>query len=350
MLGVAGCEFPVSSSKYHVVETETPAGTEGERSPELDADVQRLVDTFAGGDTRCARSFANACAVALAECGAHAECIEYAECMRERANPTSETTCSDDHQTSLDDSWHFELLRHCWATRYAECKLGNDFSCTGEYGPASGERTNVEIRQQLLVRGAENTQAKFSVAFCQEWTDCTEPALETTSDATTGLYDATLAVGGKNFGVGNDWNGYRLIRGMDIPDSIVAANVPIWGRRLEITRLLDDTQVSLLAAFFGIDATRSVFVQIVDCQSDPAAGITFDVPTSPTATVGYVDEAGNQVSGPTVASGAAGITDYDPEQPQTIRALRGGEVIATWNGDVSAGTPRYLRLHPVGKQ
>ena len=350
--GVAGCEFPVSSSKYYVAESESSAGRACSGSSggvELDRAVQALVRAFARDDQACAAAFADSCAGALAECGARAGCAEYGVCMRERATPTAETTCSDDGGTSIEDSWRFELLRHCWATRYAECSIGHDFACAGAYGPPSGERTTVEVRQQLLLRGAENAPSDFTVAFCPEWSDCSEPVAEAAADAATGLYDVSLPVGGKNFGVGNDWNGYRLIRGGSVPDSIVAANVPLWGRRVEITRLLDTTQVSLLSALFGVDALRSAFVQIVDCQSDPAPGISFEVPSSPAASVGYVNEAGSRVEGPTVSSGAAGISDYDPDEPQTIRALRGDELVAVWEGELSAGKVRYLRLHPQGR-
>jgi hypothetical protein len=270
--------------------------------------------------------------------------------MRERADPAAETTCSDEASTSLDDSWRFELVRHCWATRYAECDIGRDFACAGMYGPPSGERSAVEVRQQILLSGAENARNDFSVAFCEEWSDCSAPVLEVVTDRSTGIYDAAIPVGGKNFGVGNDWRGYRLIRGAGIPDSVVGANVPIWGRRLEITRVLDSEQVAGLAEWFGVDALRSVFVQVVDCKSDPAPGITFEVSTSESEVVSYVADSGVPVEGPTVASGAAGITGYDTEQPHTIWAMRGQQVVATWSGELSAGMPRYLRLHPGRKQ
>ncbi|HEY3495113.1 MAG TPA: hypothetical protein VGK73_10525 [Polyangiaceae bacterium] len=349
--GSAGCEFPVSSSKYYVAEGESSAGrADGANDGvELDHAVQALVRAFAGDDEACATAFADSCARPLAECGARSGCAEYGVCMRERATPTAETTCSDHGRTSIEDSWRFELLRHCWATRYAECNIGYDFSCVGAYGPPSGDRTAVEVRQQLLIRGTENAPSDFTVAFCPEWSDCSEPVVEVVADAATGLYDVSLPVGGKNAGVGNDWNGYRLIRGGSIPDSVIAANVPLWGRRVEITRLLDTSQVTLLAAVFGVDALRSAFVQVVDCQSDPAPGISFEVPSSPAASVGYVNEEGARVEGPTVSSGAAGISDYDSGEPQTIRALRGDELVAVWDGELSAGKVRYLRLHPRGR-
>jgi hypothetical protein len=250
----------------------------------------------------------------------------------------------------MEDSWKFELVRHCWATRYAECELGRNFDCVGGYGPPTGERTQVSVRQQLLLRGAEGARSDFRVAFCTEWSDCSLPLLEVDTDETTGLYDALLPIGGKNAGLGNHWQGFRLVRGANIPESVIATNVPIWGRRVEITRLLDSAQVETLFLWFGVRAERSAFVQIVDCHSDPAPGISFDVSTSATATIGYVDDIGNRVEGTTVASGAAGISDYDPEEPQTIRALRNGEPVASWTGELSAGRPRYIRLHPAGSR
>lgn len=349
VVGTLGCDFPISSSKYKLGGIEA-SGTlgDGRGFEELEPEVLRLVRAFVPADERCATVFAEACAEALTDCAASEACLDYGVCMRERADPTAETTCSDDGRTSIEDSWRFELVRHCWASRYAECDVGRNFECVGAYGPPSGERTKVEIRQQILVRGIESEQSAFTVSFCSEWTDCSQPVAEVFTNRLTGVYDATLSVGGKNFGVGNEWRGYRLVRGAEIPDSVVVANLPFWGRRVEITRLLSASQASALSAWYAIDVERSVFVQVVDCLSDPAPGIWLEMPTSPTARVGYVDDDGYITEGSTVATGAAGISDYDPEKPQTIRALREGRIVATWSGELSSGKPRYLRLHPVG--
>jgi hypothetical protein len=343
-----GCDFPIASSKYSV-EPRSDAQTPGDWAEGVDPNVLTLVEAFARDQGACASAFANACAAALAECGASSACVDYGRCVRERADPTADTTCSDDYATTVEDSWRFELVRHCWATRYAECDLGRNFDCVGAYGPPSGERKEVAVRQQVLVRGAESSSSDFAVSFCPEWSDCSSPVVQVETDRTTGLYDVVLPVGGKNFGVGNDWRGYRLIRGREIPDSVVASNTPFWGRRVEITRLLSLEQADGLSAWYGIDARQSVFVQIVDCRSDPAPGVSFELPLSAKSTVGYVNELGAKVPGPTVASGAAGVSDYDPSKPQTILAVREGETIASWNGEVSAGMPRYLRLYPRGR-
>lgn len=347
--GMLACDFPISSSKYSVADGDVPDDLGG--APGVggaDPRVQTLVRAFAREDDRCATAFGDACAAALAACGESAGCLDYGLCMRERAEPTAETTCSDDGLTSIEDSWKFELVRHCWASRYAECDLGRNFTCVGVYGPPRGDRTGAAVRQQILVRGLESEQSDFTVSFCAEWTDCSTPVAEVAADPATGVYDATLPIGGKNFGAGNEWRGYRLVRGPEIPDSVVSANIPFWGRRLEITRLLSTVQTRALSVWYGMDAERSVFVQVVDCLSDPAPGIVFEVPTSASSSVGYVDEDGNSVDGATVATGAAGITRYDPAEPQTIEALRDGDVIATWSGELAAGMPRYLRLHPRG--
>lgn len=348
VVALLGCDFPISSSKYELgVEASSVPG-EAPGIEDLEPQTFQLVRAFAPDDDRCAAAFVEACGEALRDCSASAGCLDYGSCMRARADPTAETTCSDDGQTSIEDSWKFELVRHCWASRYAECDLGRNFECVDVYGPPSSERTKAEIRQQILVRGIETEQSAFTVSFCAEWTDCATPVSEVSTNRLTGVYDATLPVGGKNFGVGNEWRGYRLVRGAEIPDSVVLANLPIWGRRVEITRLLSVAQASALSTWYAIDAERSVFVQIVDCLSDPAPGVEFEMPTSPSARVGYVDDDGYIRQGSTVATGAAGISDYDPAQPQTIRAVREGRTVATWSGELSAGMPRYLRLHPLG--
>lgn len=347
-----GCDFPISSSKYSTAPPEANAGTADDSHPTaaegLDPSEQRLVRAFAGEGEQCARAFREACSVPLSDCAASSACVDYGTCMRERADPTAETTCSDAGQTSIEDSWKFELLRHCWASRYAECPIGKNFECVGRYGPPSGERSASEVRQQILVRGTESAPSNFSISFCAEWTDCATPILEVAADRATGVYDATLPVGGKNFGAGNEWRGYRLVRGEAIPDSIVLANIPIWGRRVEITRLLSAAQASALSIWYSMEVESSVFVQVVDCNSDPAPGVSFELPTSPTATAVYVDDDGLAVAGATVATGAAGISGYDPAEPLTIHAVRGGELVAIWSGELSAGMPRYLRLHPLG--
>ena len=306
-----------------------------------------MVRAFAPEDERCATVFAEACAEALTDCAASAGCLDYGSCMRERADPTAETTCSDGGRTSIEDSWRFELVRHCWASRYAECDIGRNFQCVGAYGPPSGERTTSEVRQQILVRGIESEQSAFTVSFCAEWTDCSTPVTEVSTNRLTGVYDATLTVGGKNFGVGNEWRGYasfaaRRFRTASSPPTFrsgAARGDHASAQRGPSKRAF---------AWYGMDAERSVFLQIVDCQSDPAPGVSFAMPTTATARVGYVDDDGYIMEGSTVATGAAGISDYDPEKPQTIRAIREGRIVATWSGELSAGKPRYLRLHPVG--
>lgn len=359
------CDFPISGSKYRIDDggTAFSSGAEGAAKDrgdvhaaggngleQLDSHTRAIVQAFARDDEECATAFVAACTDALTNCAASSGCVDYSICMRERAAPSAETTCSDDGDTSLEDSWRFELVRHCWASRYAECDLGRNFECVGDYGPPSGERVVAEVRQQVLVRGAEGAGSEFTISFCPEWSDCSEPVVQVATNRVTGVYDATLPVGGKNFGVGNEWRGYRLVRGPDIPDSIVAANIPIWGRRVEITRVLSTQQVGAFSFWYEADIKSSVMVQIVDCLADPAPGISFELPTSATAIINYVDGDGSRVPDQTVASGAAGISGYDPEELQTISAMRDGEIVATWSGELSSGKPRYVRLHPMGSR
>lgn len=325
------CTFPIDSDRYVVADS---------------AQISRLLQAFAGENDECASAFNSRCEQALGNCAASPACVEFAGCMRERANPAAETTCSDDLGTSLDDNWRYEVLRHCWATRSKECPMGTNFACVGDYGAPSAERQKVEIRQQIKLESAATAGHAFEVEFCPELASCSPPLQSTKTDPLTGYFDATLELHALNSGVGNDWDGYRQIRGDSIPTSAVQANIPLWGRRTEITRLLTTGQLTLLAALHDSDPLNSVFVQVVDCLSEPAPDVQIEISTSSTASVGYT----SQEATATLSDGAAAVTGYDPKKPHRLIAVRDGRIVASFLGLLPYGMPHYLRMHPEGKK
>lgn len=325
------CTFPIDSEKYAVVEP---------------AQISRLLQAFAGENDECASAFQSGCADALGNCAASSACLKFGVCMRERANPAAETTCSDDLGTSLDDNWRYEVLRHCWATRSKECPMGTNFACVGDYAAPSAEREKVELRQQIKLESAETAGNAFDVQFCPELASCDPPLKSTKTDQKTGYFDAKLELHTLNSGVGNVWNGYRQISGDSIPMSAVQTNIPFWGRRTEITRLLTTSQLALLGALHNSDPLNSIFVQVVDCLSDPAADLQIEMPTSSTASVGYT----SQEATATLSDGAAGVTGYDPKKPHRLIAVRDGRIVASFTGLLPYGMPRYLRMHPEGRK
>jgi hypothetical protein len=129
--------------------------------------------------------------------------------------------------------------------------------------------------------------------------------------------------------------------------SIIEANVPIWGQRVEITRVMSNLTLGYIAEKFGAKAENGVFVQVVDCKSEPAAGVSIELPDSPNAKVVYVDHTGPVLEAPlSLATGAAGIYDHDKTNEQRIVARKNGRVVAKYSGVLEAGNPRYIRLQP----
>lgn len=339
--GVA-CEFPFPSSKYQVEE-----GGLGGLGGAASEESIRVATAFAEDDAACLRAFASKCELPIERCAESSSCIQFAECVRTRAAPTAETSCADELGTSLADHWLFEFTRHCWAERHRECGLGRDFSCADGYELPTSVRSVVEVSQQVFAIN-QAADAVFSVSFCPGIEDCSEVAAQATTNPGTGIYELTLPIAGMNFGVGNVWEGYRIVEGSNIYPSTVATNVPVWGRRVEITRLLNRGTIDALSTAYERDGTSSLFVQVVDCQSDPAPGVKFDIPTSESDVIVYVRNSLTPVGPATVETGAAGIYGHEVDQLHEIRALVDGRVVAAWRGHLVRGRPMYLRLHPSG--
>jgi hypothetical protein len=148
---------------------------------------------------------------------------------------------------------------------------------------------------------------------------------------------------------GSAWAGYRLVESPAIDPTRIESNVPIWGVRTEITRVLDATQQQVLASLLGEERSNAVFLQVFDCQSAPAAGVTFELSLSATGRVRYVAGVDAQA---TDGTGAAGIYDLEPEQLQEVvaklpgRAGQSARAVATWHGFQPTGHVMYVKLLP----
>jgi hypothetical protein len=339
------CNFPISGDEYRVAGDDPSPYGAGEGDTSADR-LARIVSAFAGTNADCATAFREMCAAPIEACARTQACAEFTECVRERASPAAETICSDKLGTTLTDHWLFELTRHCWVERHEECPIGVSLDCLEGYERPASDRSNVVVSQQLLTVNQPSEEADYTVFFCPGIETCSDPVVKVSVDPRTATYEVTLDVGGKNFGIGNFWEGYRLVEGSSIYPSVVAANLPIWGRRVEITRLLARSTVDTLSAAFMGDATNAAFVQIVDCQSEPLPGVSFAVPTSEQELVVYVKDFVTPTSGPTVATGAAAIYGHEANALQVVEARMGDRLIAAWQGWVTHERPLYLRMHP----
>jgi hypothetical protein len=332
-----GCDFPFDSSKFEV--DRKPAATVA--APQSPVDL--LVSVFTNEPT-CAHEFEVNCAPKLADCADLEGCVELTRCMRQKADPVAEVTCSRELHTSIEQHWRYELLRHCFAQRYATCELGKNFDCVDHYGPAAPSDP-IEIRQQLLFRdGAPG--GPFDVHYCPDYTDCESPIASATMEEGAAYYDVQLQLAPLNYGAGQGWQGYRLIGGDQILASTTETSLPFWGPHVEITRLLSNLDIAVASQKYGGDAREAVYVQVVDCLSDPASGITFRASGSPTPSIWYSTDSGDAVPDPpTKATGAAGIYPLNLVV-QTIEAWKDDRLVADWTGSRHSGKPMYLRLYP----
>jgi hypothetical protein len=336
----AACEFPLSASKYEVA-----AGPEEQASGPSEP---RLLAAFSANDPACVAELESKCPANVRQCATTPGCTDFTECVRAHATPAAETSCLDVLGTSLEARWSYETLRACWAEQYAICDVGNDFRCAGQYEAPNAERSEVTLSHTIKYLDQPDRPADFLVRICGFLSDCSTPLNEIATDP-SGQYTVTIGVGTEPGGPGSAWAGYRLVESPGIDPTRVESNVPIWGVRTEVTRVLDKTQQQLLAALVGEAHSNAVFVQALDCQSAPAAGVAFELPLSTAGRVRYV--AGVDAVA-TDGTGAAAIYDLEPERLQQLVATlpeRAGEsarAVATWHGFQPSGHVMYVKLLP----
>ncbi len=340
LLCICSCDFPFSSSKYTTTDDAQPA--------ESNADIRApIVQAFAGTDSACARDLEDNCASNLDRCSATPGCSDFAVCVLDEATPAAETTCGDLLTTSLDARWSFENLRACWAERYQQCSVGSDWSCVDRYNAPSTERSELTVSQTLQYLDQPGRRADFSVRICGQLTDCKTPIAETTTDD-DGRYTVTFPVGTAPGRPGSSWLGYRKVDSPGIYPTRIETNLPVWGNRVEVTRLLDSSQVDLLRTLSGAVRDEAVFVQVLDCLSSPAARVRLVLHQSKTGLVGYVGSS----EASTGARGAAAVYNLELGQEQLLTAEVDTDdsehpvVIGRWHGFLESGEVVYLKMYP----
>ena len=341
------CDFPISTSAYSIVEAP--------HEPDSAA-VELLLDAFADGE-QCRAALREECADDLELCANTSGCSELTRCMRDQANPTAETVCGERHGSLPEAHWRYETLRRCWTGRYTGCSVGHDFRCVGAYSATTVERSELLLSQEILPLGSTPTTG-LSVRVCDVLTDCEEPLAETRLDH-TGRYTLSIPMLGRP---GIAWDGYRLALGDGFPRMRIETNNPVWGRRFDVVQVFDSEQLVNLAKWRGVKDQEAMFVQILDCQSDPAPQIALSLVSTATDTpaAGSIASIEPQfIEGRlvTTSSGALAVHDLDPEADPGLKIVArritadnpSGEVVASWQGSPPDGAITYLKMYPGPK-
>lgn len=349
VLVTAACG-PFSSVDYHIEENATAEECEASPSQmtllnEEDARLRPLLDAFAGGDEQCARAVQSACPLQLTRCARTEGCQEFTECARDIADPMAESKCSERLGAGIATHWAYEKLRACWAEQTESCRIGQDWSCLSGYSEPSLASSQIVLGQELKVfQGPPATNVR--VRICQAVTDCSDPLLEVTTDACLGEYRATFSSSAEPGAPGDGWEGYRLVQGEPVKRALIATNVPVHGRRVDVVRLFSDSQYEFLVLSHDVLVpSGAVFVQVLDCQSSPAPNVEFEL-TSETGRVDYPEGTER-----TDSDGAAALYNLEDGRVQRISAVlvdAQGErtSIASWEGVVTQDTLTYLKLYP----
>lgn len=332
-LAAGACEFPLATKDYRVEPRAEPGGV-------LPPTVA-LLRAFAGDDRDCAEAVESSCGATLARCEAEAGCVDYSACVREMSNPLATTKCQDRLGTSLAAQWAYEDLLRCWYGLDAKCSVGRDFRCAGNYDLPHSERTEFTLSERITYLYGEGLAPDFSMAVCRLGTDCAEPSAVAALDS-AGRYTVTVPWGEGLGGPGSAWTGYRLVTGPNIYPSRLESNLPVWGTRITVTRVLTKDLLDLLALSYEA-RQEAIFVQVVDCQSSPAPGIEVSLTDPSHGIVVYEGD------GPvTVNEGAVVIRDAKLDTVLELVARRGqaGDVVASHRITLSEGHLAYVRIYP----
>src|SRR6187549_1495417 len=99
LIACVACEFPASPSKYTKAEHDASATQPGEQPSTT------LVESFADGNSACARDLEQSCSSNLKRCAATPGCEDFAACVLGEATPAAPTTCGDLLDTTLEARW-----------------------------------------------------------------------------------------------------------------------------------------------------------------------------------------------------------------------------------------------------
>jgi len=326
-----GCEFPVATKDYRV--------DTGPRAT--------LIDAFAADDAECAKDLSQSCSSALSACLDESGCSEFSACVRALADPVATTKCQDRLGASLDAQWAYEELSRCWSQLSPKCKVGQDFRCLGHYDLPHSERSEFTLSEKVQYFKNEQAAPDFAVAACVRTTDCSEPTARIPLDDKL-RYTVTVPWGTKLGGPGSDWDGYRLLTSPSILPSHVESNLPVWGMRVTVTRVVPEILLESWRSAFHADQPEAIFVQVVDCQSAPAPGIVVTLTNAEQGTIIHDD------GGPTTMpkTGAAVIFNLKLDGVIEIVARRSaalgelGTEVARHRVTLPRGHAYYLRMYP----
>jgi hypothetical protein len=332
-LAAGACEFPLAPKDYRV---EPRAESEDALPPSV-----ALLRAFAGDDQDCAEAVESTCSATLARCEAEAGCVDYSACVRDISDPLATTKCQDQLGTSLAAQWAYEDLVRCWYMLDAKCSVGRDFRCAGNYDLPHSERTEFTLSERISYLFGEGLVPDFSMAACRLGTDCAEPLAVAALDS-AGRHTVTVPWGEGLGGPGSAWTGYRLVTGPNIYPSRFESNLPVWGTRITVTRVLTKDFLDLLAMSYDAQQ-EAIFAQVVDCQSSPAPGIELSL-TDPSHGI-VVHEGDGPV---TVNEGAVVIRDAKLGVVLELVARRGqgGDVVARHRITLPEGHLAYVRIYP----
>jgi hypothetical protein len=128
--------------------------------------------------------------------------------------------------------------------------------------------------------------------------------------------------------------------------SRIERNLALWSDQVELTRVMRDSTLDLAQTVFMIAERQAVFLQVVDCLSNPAAGIV--VKASGARIIYSNDFFPIPEAVETFGVGSAAVFDFKATEGLTIEAFRGDVRVATAKVGVGQGEVVYLKLFPTG--
>ena len=330
---LSACEFPFSPEKYQLA-----PDSEGQES------AQRVALRAFTQEPTCVEQVQNACPQTLSECARIAGCAELATCIRERRTPAAEPGCASELDSSIDALRAYEALRACWAEQYGSCDVGSDFDCLEAYvKPGVRERSQLLLQEQFKYVGHDLNGATFTLLACGLGPDDCEPPLALATTDENGW--ASMSVSLNPGRAGQEWSGARRVSGDQIRESRIERNIPVWSDHVEVTRLADEGTLRLGRELLGISGDQAVLVQVLDCQSAPAARIEL---RASHGEVYYHQGLGFAKEGGTRGVGAADVLNAPADTPLTIDAIdQTGRIVASWLGRLAPHELVYLKLYPT---
>lgn len=287
------CDFPVSTSKYEV----------GDEPIEP---FERVLASFARGSTSCDACLRTNCKPFIEACADTSRCPDFAECVQQDRTPAGPARCTSQYDdVTLATVAPYYDARACWAACVADCGIGRDWGCLGEYQAPRPLRDTITVQHSLSYLCQGRAVKNALVTLCETEAYCSE---RVATDA-AGAYAVELPISRK---VLAGWRGFRRVTGdLLVKPHRLERNLPIWTDQVESTALISDYCAALyqqtLASQVGpADWVRAFAVQLFDCRMTGAEGVVLEVKTAPEARIVYVHSDGAKASFHDDSSKAAG--------------------------------------------